>query len=131
METPTQDLARSQSWPRKSLTVEFVCPAHLKDSVLFCRGTGQEKDLLAALGGIVSMFVSDASGTHGFAGGPDGLEPPIRGETVRLRFGPDSPSRPSFTWFAEKVLDKPGSKPVPLLHGGLIYRDNEGWSVHT
>jgi hypothetical protein len=131
MDTPTQNLARSQCWPRKSLIVEFLCPAHLKDSIMFCQTTGQEEELMLAISRIIKMFISDASGTHGFTGGPDGPEPPVKGEVVRLQFGPDSPSRPSFTWFAQKVLDKPGAKSIPLLHGGLLYRDNEGWSIHT
>jgi len=131
METFYQDLNRSQCWPRRSLSVIFERPDHLMDSLLFCQKRGQLDQFMLAIGGLLRMFVNDAAGRSGFKGGPDGVEPPVPGQVVRLTFGPDSPRRPSFIWRAEIIPDKPGAKHQMILHGGLIYRDNGGWSIHT
>jgi hypothetical protein len=131
MDITTQTLNRRQGWQRRSLTVEFSCPAHLVDSLEFCRKMGQEDNLKLALMNVISLFMRDASGWAGFQGGPDGPEPPVPGKIVHLRFGPDSPNRPSFTWIAEGGRDEPDAKPCLLMAGGLLYSNNEGWSIHT
>jgi hypothetical protein len=131
MPTPNQTLNMEQRWNRRSLIIEFTCPAHLIDSVEFCSKRNQADALRLALMGVVNLFIRDASGWRGFNGGPDGPEPPVPGEVTRVVFSPDSVRRPSFTFRGEKIPDKPGAKPVPILHGGLIYRDAEGWSIHT
>ena len=131
MPTPNQTLNMEQRWNRRSLIVEFTCPAHLVDSLEFCSKRGQQDSLRLAIMNVVTLFCRDASGWRGFNGGPDGPEPPVRGEVTRVVFSPDSVRRPSFIFRGEKIPDKPGAKPVPILHGGLIYRDSEGWSIHT
>jgi hypothetical protein len=131
MPTPHQDRRDLHNWPRTSLTVVFQNPAHLADSIAYARDKGQYELLLASIGGIVALFRNDAAGLGEFSGGADGPEPPTPPKVVRLTFMPDSRVRPSFTWAAQDIPDRPGAAPRMLLHGGLIYRDHNGWSVHT
>jgi hypothetical protein len=126
MPTPNQTRRDENGWPRTTLTVMFADPAHFADSIDYCRARGQLNELLMSIGGIVSMFRTDAAGSTALMG-----QPPVKPRVVRLTFRADSRVRPSFTWVGEELPDIPGGHPKMLLHGGLIYRDNSGWSVHT
>lgn len=131
MPTPAQDLLRSQQWPQRTMSIAFRSPAHLKDSLAFTKTLGQDKDLWAAISRVASLFVHDACGTPGGTWNPEEPDKPIPPRAVALVFSPDSHSRPSFVWSATELPDEPGAKPVLLLHGGLIYRGEEGWTIHT
>lgn len=130
METFYQDLERKHGWGRKSLHVWFSNPAHFADSLRFVMSNGQESEFWRNLGAVVALFWSDASGRGEFKG-PEGVEPPVPGNVVQVVFSPDSRDQPSFLWRGERIPDRPGAKPIMLLHGGLIYRGNLGWSIHT
>lgn len=130
METFYQDLEKGQGWPRRSLSVMFANPAHFADSLRHVMKNGQEAEFWRNIGAVASLFWSDASGRGEFKG-PDGVEPPVPGHVIRVTFMPDSSTAPSFTWRGERIPDQPGARPQLLLHGGLIYRGNIGWSIHT
>ena len=126
MPTLHQQRREEQGWPRTTLTITFTDPAHFADSIDYCRARGQLNELLTAIGGVVSMFRTDAAGSSALMG-----QPPIPPRVVRVTFRADSRVRPSFTWAGEEIYDSPRKQNKMLLHGGLIYRDNAGWSIHT
>jgi hypothetical protein len=97
------------------LTVEFGNPHHLRDSIAFVRKTGQEAEFLAQLTRIHMMFLVDTM-TH----------------DVKVEISPDSPRRPSFAFSAwSKQSNQVWTQQKHVLSGGLIYRDEQGWSLHT
>jgi hypothetical protein len=132
MDTAYQDLHRTMGYPGASLTILFTSPAHLADSLAYVRKIQKEQEFLNAINRVCLLFWHDAAPRLAFTGGPDGPEPAVPGGVIRVTFAPDTPRAPSFVWRAERIVDKPGAKNIMLLHGGLIYwQNNDTWSVHT
>lgn len=131
MDRTFQELERHYRWTRKKFSIEFTNPPHLMDCLVYARKLGMETQFISAIYRVAMMFVSDSAGSPPSTAYPPEPSPAKPGETVAVTFSPDSPNRPSFTWIAYAHLDKPGAKPLMLMHGGLIYRDNAEWSIHT
>lgn len=95
--------------------VEFGNPHHMRDALAFVKNNGQEAELMANLTRLWSMFLPDSM-TH----------------DIRVVISPDSPRRPSFAFSAwSKRPDQDWKQERLVLAGGLIYRDEQGWSIHT
>lgn len=133
MDTKHQDFRRQKNWRNAQIAVRFTNAAHFADCLDFLAKTNQAAEFWKQIGGLATMFRRDAAGQKGGQFGPPG-EPPdpdVPPVNINLWLSPDSLARPSFVWRAEAVDDIPGSHPKMILHGGLIYRDNEGWTIHT
>lgn len=132
MDTTYQDLHRSLGYPGASLTIMFSSPAHLADSLAYVRKIGHEQDFLNAINRVCLLFWHDAAPHLLYASQPEQKVKANPGGVVRVTFRPDTPRAPSFAWHAERVPDLPGAKTISLLHGGLIYwQQDHTWSVHT
>jgi hypothetical protein len=133
MEKIHQELRRRSNWRTAQLDIRFTNGAHFADCVDFLTKTGQTAEFWKTIGYLASMFRLDVAGRKGGNYGPpdEPADPPVEPMNVTLWLSPDSLNRPSFVWRAEATKDIPGSKSLMLLHGGMIYRDADGWSIHT
>lgn len=131
METKCQELRRAKEWhPYGAFDIKFETPQHLVDSLKFLSDTGQTAAFWEKIGYLTSLFVRDAAGRAG--GNYDSSRPNVRTDEdhpprhIALILSLDSVARPSFIWRAYDVETK-----TIMLSGGLIYRDADGWTVHT
>lgn len=133
MEPTIQNRNRERRWHPGQIHVRFTNGAHLADSLAFLSQTGQTAAFWEKIGYLVTLFRNDAAGWSGglFSGTPESMNDDHPPRNVNIWLSPDAISRPSFTWRAETTEDKAGAKPQVILHGGLIYRDADGWTIHT
>lgn len=115
MDEANQRSRRTISSGLTSLKVEIANPHHMRDAIAFVKNKGQEHEFFAVFSRVWGMFLLDAM-TH----------------DIRVVISPDSPRRPSFAFTAwSKQPDQDWKQERHVLSGGLIYRDEQGWSVHT
>lgn len=133
MDMTFQDRRRKNNWRESQIAIRFTNAAHFADTLEFVRKAEQTAKFWEAIAYLVSLFRNDSIGWEGGQFGPpsEPPDPPREPRNVTIWLRPDSLVRPSFVWSAETMDDIPGAKPKILLTGGMIYRDNDGWTFHT